>query len=170
MVGVQVLLPGFAPVQRLIQAIIFVGLFVGLVIILPILSRRRTQCGLFCPMGAFQSFSNKVNPFEIRIDRNQCKDCSKCIRDCPTFSLDAQSVASGRTRISCVKCGKCVDTCPSGAVGFHIKGTMPHAKPARARMLFLYPAYLFLIVFGSGMIQDGLYRILLLATTGSMIK
>jgi hypothetical protein len=35
--------------------------------------------------------------------------------------------------------------------------------------MFLYPAYLFLIVFGGGMIQDGLYRILLLATTGSMI-
>jgi hypothetical protein len=36
--------------------------------------------------------------------------------------------------------------------------------------MFLYPAFLFLIVFGGGMIRDGLYRILLLATTGSMIK
>jgi len=156
--------------QRQIQAIIFVGLFAGLVVVLPIFSRRRTQCSFLCPMGAFQSFSNKVNPFEIRIDREQCKDCSKCIRECPTFSLDAESVSSGRTRITCVKCGKCVDTCPTGAIGFRIKGTMPQAKPARARMLFLYPAFLFLIVFGGGMIQDGLYRILLLVTTGRMIQ
>jgi ferredoxin len=155
--------------QRLLQAIIFVSLFVGLVVVLPILSRRRTQCSLFCPMGAFQSFTNKVNPFEIRIARDQCTECGKCIRECPTFSLDDKSVGLGRTRMSCVKCGRCVDGCPAGAANFHIKGTVPESKPARARWMFLYPAYLFLIVFGGGMIQDGLYRILLLATTGSMI-
>jgi ferredoxin-type protein NapH len=162
--------PEVTSFETLIQSFIFVGLFLGLVVVLPILSRRRTQCGLFCPMGAFQSFSNKVNPFEIRIARDRCKDCNKCIRECPTFSLDASSVALGRTRISCAKCGKCVDACPTGAIGFHIKGTLPHVKTARARLLFLYPAYLFLIVFGGGMIQDGLYRILLLAKTGSMIR
>ncbi len=156
--------------ERLLQAVIFIGLFVGLVVVLPVLSRRRTQCGLFCPMGAFQSFSNKVNPFEIRVDRNQCKDCGKCIRECPNFALDDKSVALGRTRINCSKCGKCVDECPTGAINFHIKGTLPQAKPARARLLYLYPAYLFLIVFGGGMVQDGLYRILLLVTTGRMIQ
>jgi ferredoxin-type protein NapH len=156
--------------ERMLQAVIFIGLFLGLVVVLPILSRRRTQCGLFCPMGAFQSFFNKVNPFEIRIARDQCKDCDKCIRECPTFSLDTHSVSLGRTRLSCVKCGKCVDQCPTGAISYHIKGTLPQSRPARARMLFLYPAFLFLTVFGGGMIQDGLYRILLLITTGSMIK
>jgi len=156
--------------ERILQAFLFLGLFLGLVVVLPILSRRRTQCGLFCPMGAFQSFTNKLNPFEIVIARDQCRDCDKCIRECPTFSLDAKSVSLGRTRISCMKCGKCVDGCPTGAIAYHIKGTRPQWKPARARMLFLYPAYLFLTVFGGGMIQDGLYRILLLATTGSMIK
>jgi ferredoxin len=156
--------------ERMLQFVVFFGLFLGLVVILPILSRRRTQCGLFCPMGAFQSFSNKINPFEIRISRDQCKDCDKCVRECPTFSLNADTIAQGRTRISCVKCGKCVDDCPTGAISFHIKGTRPHAKPARARFLFLFPAFLFLTTFGGGMIQDGLYRILLLVTTGSMIK
>ncbi len=156
--------------ERLLQVFIFTGLFFGLVVILPILSRRRTQCGLFCPMGAFQSFFNKVNPFEIRIARDRCKDCDKCVRECPTFSLNSESVALGRTRLSCVKCGKCVDECPTGAIRFHIKGSLPQIKPARARLLFIYPAFLFLTVFGGGMIQDGLYRILLLLTTGSMIK
>ncbi len=156
--------------ERALQAILFVGLFLGLVVILPILSRRRTQCGLFCPMGAFQSFFNKLNPFEVVIARAQCKDCDKCMRECPTFSLDAGSVAQGHTRISCMKCGKCVDECPTGAISYHVKGTRLHGSPARARMLFIYPAFLFLTVFGGGMIQDGLYRILLLLTTGSMIR
>jgi ferredoxin-type protein NapH len=156
--------------QRLLQAIIFIGLFLGLVVVLPLLTRRRTQCSFFCPMGAFQSFSNKVNPFEIRIASAQCKSCGKCIQGCPTFSLDSSSMASGTTRITCVKCGKCVDDCPTGAISYHIKGTALQSKPAGARLLFLYPAFLFLIVFGGSMIQDGLYRILLLATTGSMIR
>ena len=37
-------------------------------------------------------------------------------------------------------------------------------------MLFLYPAFLFLAIMGSGMIQGAVYRVLLLATTGSMIR
>lgn len=69
-----------------------------------------------------------------------------------------------------MKCGKCIDGCPTGAIGYHVKGTPLLWKPARARMFFLYPAFLFMTVFGSGMIQDGLYRILLLVTTGSMIR
>ena len=156
--------------ERMLQAVIFIGLFGALVVILPVLSRRRTQCGLFCPMGAFQSFFNKVNPFEISVAGDQCNNCGKCIRQCPTFSIDPKSLSTGRTRISCMKCGKCVDECPAGAISYHIKGTPYQQKPARARLLFLYPAFLFLIVFGGGMVQDGLYRVLLLVTTGSMIK
>ena len=41
--------------------------------------------------------------------------------------------------------------------------------PLPERLLFLYPAFLFLTVFGGGMIQDGLYRVLLLVTTGSIL-
>jgi hypothetical protein len=48
-------------VVTLIQTIIFVALFVGLVLALPFLTKRRVQCGLFCPFGAFQSFTNHAN-------------------------------------------------------------------------------------------------------------
>jgi len=36
-------------------------------------------------------------------------------------------------------------------------------------MLFVFPAFLFLATFGGGMIIGGIYRILLLVTTGRMI-
>jgi NAD-dependent dihydropyrimidine dehydrogenase PreA subunit len=121
-------------------------------------------------MGAFQSFSNKINPFEIRIDSTKCKECDKCVHECPTFSLDSASIEAGKARMNCVKCGKCIDVCATGAIGYHVKGTAPMWQPARARLLFLYPAFLFMTVFGSGMIQDGMYRVLLLVTTGSMIQ
>ena len=153
-----------------VQTILFYALFIGLVIVLPILTKKRTQCGLFCPFGAFQSFSNKINPFEIRINRDVCKDCQVCAQKCPTFSLDRNSIENGRTRLSCMKCGRCVDTCPKGAIAYHVKGTPLTFNSQRARLLFIYPAFLFLVVFGGGMIRDGIYRILLLISTGSMIR
>ncbi|MGV8040465.1 MAG: 4Fe-4S binding protein [Thermoanaerobaculaceae bacterium] len=153
----------------IVQAVIFFSLFAGLVVVGPVVTNKRTQCGLFCPMGAFQGFSNKVNAFEVRIDRERCTDCGHCEKVCPTFSLDRESAAKGATRLSCVKCGKCVDACPKGAATFHVKGTALDAQRRSGRLMFLYPAFLFLTVFGSGMIQDGLYRVLLLVTTGSML-
>ncbi len=158
--------------RTLIQAIIFVALFVGLVVVLPILTRRRTQCGLFCPFGAMQSFTNKVNAFDVRIDPEKCPGCKKCIQVCPTFSLDESSLTSGQTRISCTKCGQCIDVCPKDAIAYHIKGTTKETNPKTARLLFLYPAFIFFSAIGGGIISLALYRILgilvKLAATGSL--
>jgi ferredoxin-type protein NapH len=155
---------------RLVQAGIFVSLFVGLVIVLPVLTKRRTQCGLFCPMGAFQAFTNKLNIFDVRIDPAKCVQCGKCERVCPTFSMDDRSIRRGGTRITCTKCGRCIDECPRGAISYHLKGTPAGLRPQAARMLFVYPAFLFLATMGGSMIQSAVYRVLLLITTGRMIR
>ena len=154
---------------RAVQAVIFVSLFAGLVVVLPALTRRRTQCGLFCPMGAFQSFTNPINAFDIRIDGRRCTSCGRCIRACPTFSLDETSVAQGRARITCAKCGQCVDECPKGAAAFHVRGTAAGSRPALARLLFLYPAFLFGAIFALGMVPMAIWRIWRFVSTGSMI-
>ncbi len=154
--------------RTLIQTIVFISLFVGLVIVFPILTGKRTQCGLFCPMGAFQSFTNQLNIFEILIDKDKCKQCGACIRACPTLSLDQICLKKGTPRMTCSKCGRCVDVCTFGAVSMHIKGTPP-AHPNLGRVLFVYPAYLVMAIMGGSMIQQGLYRIILLATTGSLV-
>lgn len=151
----------------LIKTIIFCSLFLILVIILPILTRKRTQCGLFCPFGAFQSLFNKINIFEIRINKDKCLNCKKCVRECPTYSIDENSLSNGKALITCTKCGKCIDICPSSAVSYHIKGTKIGVKTNLSRYLFLYPAYIFALTIGGGAIVKGLYRILKLITTGS---
>jgi polyferredoxin len=156
-------------VKTFIQMVIFLSLFAGLVVVLPILTKRRTQCGLFCPFGAFQSFTNKVNGFDIRIDKEKCAKCGICVQKCPTFSMDDESMASGRSRITCMKCGKCVDACPKGAISYHIKGAGLAAKGDGQRLLFLYPAFLFLATMGGGSVSDAILRIIKLVTTGHIV-
>lgn len=153
-----------------IQTIIFVALFLVLVIILPILTKKRTQCSLFCPFGAFQSFTNKVNVFDVKIDKDKCVNCKKCIEVCPTYSIDEKSIEDGKAKFTCTKCGKCIDNCPKKAISYHVKGTPAGHKCGKARMLYIYPAFLFLSIMCGGMIQGALYRIILLITTGSLIK
>jgi ferredoxin-type protein NapH len=155
--------------RTLIQTVIFIALFVGLVIVFPILTGKRTQCGLFCPMGAFQSFTNKLNIFGIRIDTDKCKQCGACIKACPTLSMVESSLQNGSPSITCTKCGRCIDTCKFRAVSMRVKGTPP-GRPNLGRVLFVYPAFLVMAIMGGGMIQQGLYRLILLATTGSLVS
>jgi ferredoxin-type protein NapH len=153
----------------IVQVAIFVSLFIGLVVVLPLLSRRRTQCGLFCPFGAMQSFFNKINIFEVRIDPEKCSQCKKCIRECPTFSLNESSLESGKPLMTCTRCAQCIDACPQEAISYHIKGTSLKASPTVARVLYLYPAYFLMSLIGGSTIINGLYRLLLLLTTGSIL-
>jgi len=149
--------------------VIFITLFLALVVVLPLLTKKRIQCAFWCPFGALQSFWNKINIFELRIDPAKCTQCKRCLRECPTFSLDEGSLVSGKALMSCTKCGQCVDACPKGAMSYHIKGTPVGVRPNVARLLYLYPAFILFGVLGGNIITDALYRVFLLFTTGSMI-
>jgi ferredoxin-type protein NapH len=146
-------------VETALQAGIFTSLFGGLVIVMPFLTKRRTQCTFLCPFGAFQSLFNKLNVFDIRIDRSRCNDCVLCRKECPTMSLDEQSVKSGNALLSCMKCGACVDACPNGAAQWHIKGTPVSTRPEAARLLYLYGAWAFATMFGGTIIANSLTKL-----------
>ena len=144
----------------MVQNGIFVVLFSGLVIALPLLTKKRTQCAFFCPFGAFQSLFNKTSVFDVKIDRTRCTPCVLCQKSCPTMSLSDESIAKGETLMSCMKCGACVDACPKDAAVWHIRGTEVAAKPERARLMFLYAAWAMAIMFAGGIIAEGLATIL----------
>jgi len=144
----------------LVQNAIFILLFLGLVIILPLLTKKRTQCSFFCPFGAFQSIFNKISIFEMKINKERCKPCLLCQTACPTMSLSKESIVRGDTLLSCMKCGACVDVCPRQAVVWHIKGTKISWKPERARLMFLYAAWAMAVMFGGSVIAQGIYTIL----------
>lgn len=144
----------------LVQNGIFVALFAGLVIALPLLTKKRTQCAFFCPFGAFQSLFNKTSVFDVKIDSNRCTPCTLCQKACPTLSLTNESIAKGETLMSCMKCGACVDACPRDAAVWHIKGTEVAVKPERARLMFLYAAWAMATMFGGSIIAEGLSTML----------
>lgn len=144
----------------MVQNGIFVILFAGLVIVLPLLTKKRTQCAFFCPFGAFQSIFNKTSVFDVKIDRTRCTPCVLCQKSCPTLSLTEESIERGETLMSCMKCGACVDACPKDAAVWHIRGTEVSAKPERARLMFLYAAWAMAIMFGGSIIAQGLATIL----------
>lgn len=146
-------------VVRIVQLMIFILLFTGLVIILPLLTKRRMQCALLCPFGAMQSLTNKISPFELRINPEKCSGCRQCIRTCPVFALDEAALKKGSPQITCLKCGKCADHCRENAIQYHIKGTKINLKPGFAKMTFLYTSCIFWTAIGGGFIVDALYKI-----------
>jgi len=144
----------------MIQNGIFIVLFTALVIALPLLTKKRTQCAFFCPFGAFQSIFNKMSVFQVKIDKTRCTPCVLCQKSCPTMALNDESIAKGETLMSCMKCGACVDACPKDAAVWHIRGTEVAVKPERARLMFLYAAWAMAIMFGGRIIAGGLATIL----------
>ena len=153
-----------------VQTAVFLILFIGLVIVMPLLTKKRTQCAFLCPFGAMQSFTNRISPFGIAIDTGKCVKCGRCIGCCQLMALNEKSLETGKPGITCSKCGRCIDACPRKAVSYHIKGTEIGVNTELKRNLFLYSA-LFLSLFMSGSaIIPAVYRILLFISTGSFVS
>ena len=153
--------PQVRSAQTGLQFGIFITLFLGLVVVLPFLTKRRTQCAFFCPFGAFQSIFSRTSIFEVRIDKEKCgAGCLLCQNNCPTLAIDQESIRAGKMLTSCMRCGACVDVCRKDAAVWHIKGTPVGVKPERARLLFLYAGWVFATMFGGSIIAHSLERLI----------
>jgi ferredoxin len=152
--------PAVHNVETAIQMAVFIALFAGLVVVLPFLTKKRTQCAFFCPFGAFQSLFNKINLIEIRIDRAKCVNCTLCQTVCPTLALSSESIGNGKTQLNCMKCGACVDSCKKDAAVWHVKGTAVGVNSERARLLFLYGGWAMATMFGGSILANSVSTML----------
>jgi ferredoxin-type protein NapH len=147
-------------IESATKAGVFISLFAGLVVVLPVMTRKRTQCSFLCPLGAVNTLSNKITPFTIKIDKKACNECFKCVEVCPLFALSKENIREGSVSIFCSKCGKCVDTCSKNAINFGIKGVPAGTMKYFSRNLFLFVSFLFIAVFSSGSIINTLKSLL----------
>jgi polyferredoxin len=71
-----------------------------------------------------------------------------CEKACPTLSITPRAAQSGQPLLSCMKCGACVDARVRDAAVWPIKGTEAGASSERARLMHLYSAWAFAVMFG----------------------
>lgn len=139
-------------VESATKAGIFLSLFGGLVIALPIMTKKRTQCSFLCPLGAINTLSNKITPFIVKIDKKACNECFKCAETCPLYALTRDDIKEGKVSMFCSKCGKCVDACSKNAIHYGIKGVPTGTLKNFSRNLFLFVSFLFMAIFSAGSI------------------
>lgn len=64
-----------------------------------------------CPAGECSSL------IEYSIDKDKCKGCTLCARNCPVGAISGKVKSAHTIDINkCIKCGKCIATCRFGAV------------------------------------------------------
>lgn len=104
------------PVIRTVQAVLFWSILIGFVVILPILTKKRTFCSFVCPFGALVSICGAASPYRVTINRQKCTSCGRCQDVCPVFAIEDKSRDGYKMSNFCNKCGKCIDVCPSDAI------------------------------------------------------
>ena len=128
-------------IPSLIATVMFIGLFLALVVVLPILTKKRTQCSCLCPFGALASLTDRLSFFRMKIDTEKCTGCMKCAIACPFCAIDIKTIQDkkGHPEITCAKCGECVAVCPQKAISYEFR----HIKLRRELQNFFNPAQLF---------------------------
>lgn len=124
-------------------------------ILLPLLTGKRTFCGLICPFGAWQSFFGKINPFRVTLDTSKCSACGQCAEICPTLAIHQQAKDIPEILDYCNMCGKCIDGCPGNSIRYTVLGgDLPPSAAGRARLwsaktLFVFSALVIAGTLGS---------------------
>ena len=57
---------------------------------------------------------------------SQCRDCYKCVRNCPVKAIKVESGYASVIPELCVLCGQCVEVCPSHAK--KVRDDLPRAR------------------------------------------
>ena len=87
-------------------------------VVLAVLAFRggRTYCNTICPVGTVLGFISRYSIFKIAIDKDKCKKCRKCERNCKASCIDIKTLSIDYSR--CVACGNCIDNCLFDAIKY----------------------------------------------------
>ncbi len=127
------------PVIRIAQVVLFWAVLAGFLIILPILTKKRTFCSLVCPFGALVSICDKASPYKVTIDKEKCVPCGKCRDVCSVFAIECKNLKEYTISTFCNRCGKCIDVCPVNAINILSKQS---GRQIDTRDIFIFLALL----------------------------
>jgi polyferredoxin len=104
------------------------GSFLAFCVFMPIFFGRRIWCTYLCPFGALQGLFGRIfRVFSLKIDKDKCIDCKKCVKSCKTCGITEVSLQKKKFTFNCSLCGICIDNCPQKAIDvtvFGIKGSV----------------------------------------------
>ena len=83
--------------------VLMISLIVGCVFI------YRMFCRFLCPLGALYGLFNRFAIFGIKLERDKCVSCGKCVHTC---KMDISHVGDHE----CINCGECISVCPTQAI------------------------------------------------------
>ena len=103
--------------------------------------KGRLYCNTICPVGTFLSFISRFSLLRIRFDKDKCKSCGMCEKNCKAQAIDFKNGTVDYSR--CVVCGDCLDKCKFDALHYKYALNQPakEAKPVdKERRAFLVGA------------------------------
>ena len=78
--------------------------------------KGRLYCNTICPVGTFLSFFSRFSLLRVRFDKDKCKNCSMCEKNCKAQAIDFKEGKIDYSR--CVVCGDCLDKCKFDALKY----------------------------------------------------
>lgn len=89
--------------------------------------KGRLYCNTICPVGTFLSFFSRFSLLRVRFDKDKCKSCGMCEKNCKAQAIDFKEGKVDYSR--CVVCGDCLDKCKFDALHYTAKRTSSSPKP-----------------------------------------
>jgi len=87
----------------------------------------RTWCNTICPVGTLLGLISRNSLLKMTIDKDKCKNCRKCERNCKASCIDIDTLTIDYSR--CVVCGNCELQCAHDAL--HFTSLSPKASPTK---------------------------------------
>jgi len=77
----------------------------------------RPFCYVICPLGLWTWLFEQVSLVRVKVDKQKCNDCNKCVDDsyCPAVPAILEQ---RKVRPDCHACGRCIEICPEEALRF----------------------------------------------------
>lgn len=126
----------------------------AVLVIGPLVTKKRLFCSYLCPFAAWQAFWGRVNPFRVTAAAD-CSGCLACVRACPMSAIKCEPGGKAEILAYCNLCGQCLEACPARGFRYTVFGLeLPAAGGVLGRLvsvefIFVFSALTLGAVFAS---------------------